>query len=376
MNKKFGLWLGMAAMALTMAFPRPVAADNTETKVPYQLGSVVRKTAIHENTLYTFSIPKSGTLTVKMGFYEGSGYSWGWHGGVTLYNSDGIKIGDRIDVRDNSGDTDYGIGTFDIVGGDYYLLAEVCDTNAEKSFELSTSFINSNETVPDTVHGRHNSDSSAIALPFNKKYIGHLAQNGDMDVYKFTLSKGKVVTFALNNSTNGVRYALVNSNNTVNFDGALREVQGSIKCFCPPGTYYLSISRWDKYGVYDVIVKTADLPKTTIKKVSQKKHYTTQWNYYKRKYVKSLYYSDLKVKYNVASDEFIKGYQIQFSKNKNFKKGNKSEFFYNDLKSLREINMQKKTGTYYVRMRGYAIDNRDNKYYAPWSSVKKITLKK
>jgi len=66
------------------------------------------------------------------------------------------------------------------------------------------------------------------------------------------------------------------------------------------------------------------------------------------------------------------GYQVQCSTSKKFNK-NKKTSSTNKLKKT--IKGLKKGKTYYIRVRAYSMDS-GMRYYAPWSSVKKVKIKK
>ncbi len=70
------------------------------------------------------------------------------------------------------------------------------------------------------------------------------------------------------------------------------------------------------------------------------------------------------------------GYQIQYSTNKNFKKGTqtKTKKVTNISKNSKTIKSLKKGKTYYVRIRTYA-NVYGTEYYSAWSSKKKVKVK-
>ena len=83
--------------------------------------------------------------------------------------------------------------------------------------------------------------------------------------------------------------------------------------------------------------------------------------------------SGRRIKVTVKKDVKATGYQVVTSTNKKFKRNKKSVI----SKSNRRLSMtlrQKGKGIYYVKARSY-IKIGKKSYYAPWSKVKKITLK-
>ena len=75
------------------------------------------------------------------------------------------------------------------------------------------------------------------------------------------------------------------------------------------------------------------------------------------------------VKYKKISGAY--GYQIQYSTNKKFKKGNKSSNTTKLSKTVKKLKSKKK---YYVRIRTYRTVN-GKKIYSNWSKVKNIKVK-
>ncbi|MBR4759222.1 MAG: fibronectin type III domain-containing protein, partial [Lachnospiraceae bacterium] len=68
-----------------------------------------------------------------------------------------------------------------------------------------------------------------------------------------------------------------------------------------------------------------------------------------------------------------KGYEIQYSTKKNFKKNSKTK---TTKKVKYTIKSLKKKKTYYVRVRAYKTDVAGKKVYGKWSKVKKVKVKK
>lgn len=69
------------------------------------------------------------------------------------------------------------------------------------------------------------------------------------------------------------------------------------------------------------------------------------------------------------------GYQVQYSTDKKFKKGNKSVTVKGTKNTSKTISKLKGKKKYYVRVRTYKTVNKKN-YYSSWSNVKSVTTKK
>lgn len=351
------------AVLLTVCFASEVKAEGVvQFTKNLALGTTFNDQLSTGDGKYNFTISRSGTLTVQMGVYEGSGYSWGYHGGATLYDANGSKIA-NIGVRDETGGTDSAVFTVDILAGSYYIYVD--RAHGTLNYYLSTNYVNSNETVVDSITNTHNSQANPITLPLKQTYTGHIADNSVEDVYKVKSTKSQFITFKLTNRTNGCFFKITNTNNTVNQSLRIEGNAQSIKVFCPKGTYYVTVSKYGdrtdhpNTGTYTIRATASKIPATKIKKLTNKRG----------KYVD--------VKITLKNPDTINGYQIQFAKNKKCTKGKKSYYIQNSnyLKSTQTIYRGKK-GTFYVRIRTYVEDNRGDRYYSAWSSPKKIVIKK
>jgi hypothetical protein len=69
----------------------------------------------------------------------------------------------------------------------------------------------------------------------------------------------------------------------------------------------------------------------------------------------------------------VKGYQVQYSLSKDFKKSTKKK---NLTKTKLTLKKMKKKKTYYIRVRSYVKDSNNKKVYSKWSKVKKVKIKK
>jgi len=106
-------------------------------------------------------------------------------------------------------------------------------------------------------------------------------------------------------------------------------------------------------SLVDFSAFAASMPTTTITSVkAQSKAFTVKW---KKK-------------------SGITGYQIQYSTNSKFKKGNKSIKIKNAKTASKKITDLKSSKKYYVRIRTYKIVNKKT-YYSNWSKKKNVATK-
>lgn len=351
------------AMLVAMCVTANVKAERVlEFNKEIVLGETVEDslTTGNGNGRYNFSISRSGTLTVQLGVYEGSSNYYGDHGGVTLYNADGNQI-ERVRVKNITDSTDSSVFTVDILAGEYYLEVwpETLGKKEPLNYYITTSYIDSQETVVDSLTNTHNSQTNPISLPLNEIYRGHIAVNSTADVYKLESTKSQYITFEVTNRTNGCTFKIINENNTVNQSIRITQSSQSEKVFCPEGIYYVTIGKSNATGNYTIEATASDIPTTTIKKVKNKRG------------------NIMAVKFDLKNTQTVRGYQIQYATNKEFTKGKKSFEFENTdyLKSTYSMVVKKKK-TYYVRIRTYLKDSRGDYYYSDWSPSREIRIRK
>ncbi len=324
------------------------------------LGSTIKDTLEGDANYakYTFTVPKSGTVTVQIGFLAGSADYWDYLGKVTLKDLDDKEIA-NVRVNDNSAGTDSETFTTDIMAGQYYLYVEtMCGSGSPSTYTIMTSFVDSGETVVDQYMNPHDNVANPIGFAFNKTFTGHLANNGPTDIYEMYNNKDCFIQLNTTNRSNGLWMNLYNENNTVNREFSFDDKTQNMKVFCPKGKYYINVSRRRDYGSYTITAKQVDLPTTSLKGLYNRKGKL------------------LNVKFATKSEEDANGYQIQYSTKKNFKKSKRINIENNYYQKgfYESIRVQKKT--YYVRIRTYMKDNRGDLYFSKWSKAKKIRIKK
>lgn len=92
--------------------------------------------------------------------------------------------------------------------------------------------------------------------------------------------------------------------------------------------------------------------------------------------IKQLYGKDKAIMVKYKKQSGVKGYQVQVSTSKAFKKKNTITKTYNNNSVFkRTIKKLKKGQTYYVRIRAYKKDSAGSRVYGKWSKVKQIQTK-
>lgn len=155
--------------------------------------------------------------------------------------------------------------------------------------------------------------------------------------------------------------------------------KGYIDKFLPEGTYYLGIE-YLGIGSISYSVKVSDMPKSDLKKSAKKAMKKAKIKKFK---VKNRAYNKITVTWKKVDD--AKGYQVQASKNKKFKKivskksTSQSWLSIDKYKKLTIKNLKRGT-KYYMRVRAYAtykdVYGNKKKLYGPWSKILKTATKK
>lgn len=243
-----------------------------------------------------------------------------------------------------------------LTGGDYYLGIE---THSPYSMLVSANSLS--ESFTETQDSDNNSASKASKIALEKKYKGVLAQNDELDYYKFSIpARGKVTVNLTNSTDDYIKYSIYDSNlNGAYMNTLYKSYKVAQEVTLAGGTYYLVISQdSDGKGVgsYNFSLNyTLTIPDgPTIKSVKNnaKKKITVKW----------------------GSVSGADGYELQCSKDKKFKNGVKKKTLSSSKSSASYTGLTKKK-TYYVRIRSYKkIDN--SVKYSKWSTKKSVVIKK
>lgn len=243
-----------------------------------------------------------------------------------------------------------------LTGGDYYL-----GIKGYNSYSMLVSVDSLSESFTETQDSDNNSASKASKIALEKKYKGVLAQNDELDYYKFSIpARGKVTVNLTNSTDDTIKYSIYDSNLNGAYMNTLYESNKvAQEVTLVGGTYYLAISQnYDGKGVgsYNFSLNyTLNIPDgPTIKSVknTSKKKITVKWG-------------------KVSGAD---GYELQYSKDKKFKKGVTKKVLSSSSSSVSYTGLTKKK-TYYVRIRSYKKINNSVKY-SKWSAKKSVKIKK
>ncbi len=293
--------------------------------------------------------------------------------------------------------------SFNLLAGTYYLKL-IGDGN--NSYNIRTSFTASNESFKESVSSNNNVIGNANDVALDTTYQGMLGENDSVDFYRFTVSSG---SYQINIKSDGyIMFAVyTTSGKSVNSyqayaNESTKNAESTQTISLDAGTYCLKI--YEEFNIYTygsgynrfysfsinsphyhsynyayTVKSTYTSQGYDVYTCSCGASYTTNY-----KAVKKLGKVNLKSVSSVRKNHTIKatwakksgasGYQIYYSRNKNFKKlAAKKTVKGGKTKSYVGKNFTKGK-KYYVKVRAYKNVN-GKKVYGKWSNVKSVKCK-
>lgn len=255
-----------------------------------------------------------------------------------------------------------------LTGGDYYMVIREART---ESFSFVVNMDSVGESFTETQDSNNDMPSDASVISLKKRYKGILAQNDDIDYYRFQIPAAGQITFNMTNSVSGtVKYGVYNQSlNPVytNLVGSGYKVTQPVQV--KRGVYYLAIAKEDVnrgVGSYtfsiDHTQKGQTKPGTNNVTVKKAKINSVR-NSARKKMI---------VKWSRVSG--ASGYELWYSTSSNFKKGVTKKRLSSSVTSKTYSGLKKKK-TYYVRIRAYKNISGAKKY-GKWSSKKSVFIRK
>lgn len=230
---------------------------------------------------YTFTIPKSGKVTIKIKNYVPKNIA------CSVYSNKGNNIDNLFSYNSILGYIDNQSITLNLMKGTYNLLlnedgfiTSVPDNYQYVKFNLTISFKETKESFPESIETYKSTvyakDYNKISL--DKTYYGQFAEGvNDIDYYAVNLKKGKLWYIFKSDDCGGVKFSLYNSNGQIVYDSNSVRKYYDIPA---KGTYYIQLKgdrSTDKnyktippYGAYSFKF-TQKNPNPTIKKVTLSK---------------------------------------------------------------------------------------------------------
>ena len=287
-----------------------------------------------------------------------------------------------------------------LVAGTYYFKVS---GDSNENYTIRTSFTPANESFPESLDVNNNIIGNANPISLDTTYNGMLGENDDIDFYSFTVPSG---TQVINIKSNASIYFSVYSTTGEKIAGTwsaykndstgIAETSESVSLNA--GTYCLKISKYGRSDTYDcfysfsinsphqhsynyayTVKSTYTSQGYDVYTCSCGDSYTTNY-----KAVKKLGKVNLKSVSSARKKHTIKaswdkksganGYQIYYSRNKNFKKLSAKKIVKGGKKTSYVGKNFTKGRKYYVKVRAYKNVN-GRKVYGKWSNVKSVKCK-
>ena len=287
-----------------------------------------------------------------------------------------------------------------LVAVTYYIKVS---GDSNENYTIRTSFTPANESFPESLDVNNNIIGNANPISLDTTYNGMLGENDDIDFYSFTVPSG---TQVINIKSNASIYFSVYSTTGEKIAGTwsaykndstgIAETSESVSLNA--GTYCLKISKYGRSDTYDcfysfsinsphqhsynyayTVKSTYTSQGYDVYTCSCGDSYTTNY-----KAVKKLGKVNLKSVSSARKKHTIKaswdkksganGYQIYYSRNKNFKKLSAKKIVKGGKKTSYVGKNFTKGRKYYVKVRAYKNVN-GRKVYGKWSNVKSVKCK-
>lgn len=369
------------------------AYDTTATAKDYALGTTTTGyfSANDKIDFLKVDVPQSGKINFTT---EGSDEYY-----IYIYSSNNLSsciTGFYTSYNSNLGKAYDDTDSIYLVSGTYYFKVSGYSNN---SYTISTTFTPANESFAESLDVNNDIIGNANPIALDTTYNGMLAKNDEVDFYLFTVPTG---TQTINISADNDIYFSVYSTNGNKLAGqwyaytndSTGRADRSESVSLDAGTYCLKITRSSSGGFYSFSINsphqhaynysyTVAPTYTTngydIFACSCGDSYATNYTPVKKLgKVKLNSVSSVKKKHSIIAKwnkkSHASGYQIYYSRNKNFKKTVAKVLVSGGKTTSYKGKNFTKGKTYYVKVRAYK--NVDGKrVYGKWSDVKRVKCK-
>ena len=203
-----------------------------------------------EEDFYKFSISTSGCIRFRLTSYVNITY---YH----IYDANKNRVWDSDYQYCNSTTKELNIDkTIDLTSGTYYLC--VGQYNGSGNYEFKLSFTSANEDFKETTGGINNTITTASSISTGATYYGQLAENDNIDFYKFTMLTSGNIRFRLTSYVNITYYHIYDANKNRVWDSDYQYCNSTTKelnidetIALTSGTYYLCVAQYNGTGNYE-----------------------------------------------------------------------------------------------------------------------------
>lgn len=287
-----------------------------------------------------------------------------------------------------------------LVAGTYYFKVS---GDSNENYTIRTSFTPANESFPESLDVNNNIIGNANPISLDTTYNGMLGENDSIDFYSFTVPSGtQVINIKSNASIDFSVYSITGERIAGGWSAYKNESTGiaetSESVSLNAGSYCLKISKYGSSDTYDcfysfsinsphqhsynyayTVKSTYTSQGYDVYTCSCGDSYTTNY-----KAVKKLGKVNLKSVSSARKNHTIKaswdkksganGYQIYYSRNKNFKNLSAKKIVKGGKTTSYAGKNFTKGRKYYVKVRAYKNVN-GRKIYGKWSNVKTVKCK-
>lgn len=282
-----------------------------------------------------------------------------------------------------------------LVAGTYYFKVS---GSSNENYTIRTSFTPANESFPESLDVNNNIIGNANPISLDTTYNGMLGKNDDIDFYSFTVLSGtQIINISANESVYFSVYSMTGEKIAGRWYVSKNDSTGvaseSESVSLDAGTYCLKIERGyacfysfsinsphqHSYNYAYTVKSTYTSQGYDVYTCSCGASYTTNY-----KAVKKLGKVNLKSVSSARKKHAIKaswnkksganGYQIYYSRNKNFKNLSAKKIVKGGKKTSYVGKNFTKGKKYYVKVRAYKNVN-GRKVYGKWSNVKTVKCK-
>ena len=359
-----GTSVGLPSMGQTVYAEAPDLPAETNTTFAkardLEFGSSMAGTLSESDNsrYYKFSLNEASRL--NFGIERNIGHTID----ILIYDASQTEIYKEVDYGS------FSLNPIYLTGGDYYMVIRD-GSNHNQSFSFVVNMDSMGESFIETQDANNDMSSDASDISLKKRYKGILAQNDDIDYYRFQIPAAGQITFNMTNSVSDtVKYGVYSQSlNPVytNLVGSGYKVTQPVQV--KRGVYYLAIAKEDVnrgVGSYtfsiDHTQKGQTKPGTNNVTVKKAKINSVR-NSARKKMI---------VKWSRVSG--ASGYELWYSTSSNFKKGVTKKRLSSSVTSKTYSGLKKKK-TYYVRIRAYKNISGAKKY-GKWSSKKSVFIRK
>jgi len=297
---------------------------------------------------YKFSLSQASRLDLGVERSRGLSYMY-----INIYDSSQTEI-----YSTWSTDGSFSLDPIYLTGGDYYMMISV---DRDQTFSFVANMDSMGETFTETQDANNDMASNASPISLKKKYKGVLAQNDDIDYFKFNISSTGKITINLTNSTSyKAKYAIYDQSLNMAYTNTVGSNQKASQLIpLNKGSYYLAIAKEDVNKGTGSYTFSIDYTKkiTAAPKI---------------KSLKSPYSGQMTVKWNSVNG--ATGYEVWYSRKSNFKSGVTKKEYSSQTKSADYYGLTRGK-RYYVRIRAYEEIN-GVRQYGKWSKKKSVAIKK